>query len=142
MWLELINRIEEKLPTWKGKLLSYGGRLILINSVLSSIPLYYFSFYKVPIWVIQRIDRIRRRFLWGGSENLNKIPLIKWDAVCLKKSHGGLGIINLYHMNIALLGKWIWSFYNDSKQGKWKDILKFKYKEKIFKIYTYIYLFA
>lgn len=35
-WLELIEKVERRLASWKGKLLSLGGRLTLINSVLSA----------------------------------------------------------------------------------------------------------
>lgn len=37
---QLINRISSKLQGWKRKLLSYGGRAILIKHVLQSIPIY------------------------------------------------------------------------------------------------------
>jgi len=43
-WQFIENRIEKKLSGWKGKMLSAGGRLILINSVLSSLPMFMMSF--------------------------------------------------------------------------------------------------
>ena len=36
-WKCIEERIEKKLSCWKGKLMSYGGRLVLINSVLTSM---------------------------------------------------------------------------------------------------------
>ena len=39
-----IDKIAKRLPKWKGKFLSLGGRLILINAVLSSIPIYFLSY--------------------------------------------------------------------------------------------------
>jgi hypothetical protein len=44
----LIHRIKSNLQVWKGKFLSLGGQIVLLNSVLSLIPLYYLSLYKVP----------------------------------------------------------------------------------------------
>lgn len=44
-WLGLIEKVEKKLASWKGKLLSLGGRLILVNAVLSSIPAYFMFVY-------------------------------------------------------------------------------------------------
>ena len=35
-WADIENRFQKKLCSWKGKLLSVGGRLVLINSVLTS----------------------------------------------------------------------------------------------------------
>jgi hypothetical protein len=34
------DRLEKKLASWIGKILSYGDRLILINSVLTSLPMF------------------------------------------------------------------------------------------------------
>jgi hypothetical protein len=34
-WKTIEDRIEKRLSGWKGKMLSVGGRLVLINSVLS-----------------------------------------------------------------------------------------------------------
>ncbi|OAY77608.1 hypothetical protein ACMD2_22447, partial [Ananas comosus] len=39
-----------------------GGRLILVNSVLSNLPLFYFSIFKAPQWVIHLIEALRRSF--------------------------------------------------------------------------------
>ena len=47
--------------------LSRGSRLILMNSVMSSMPLYFMSFYHLTKWVISAIDRIRRAFFWKGT---------------------------------------------------------------------------
>nr|KAJ0186645.1 hypothetical protein LSAT_V11C900459430 [Lactuca sativa] len=33
---------------WKAKCLSFGGRLTLVNSVLNSLLLYYFSIFRAP----------------------------------------------------------------------------------------------
>lgn len=39
-WNFLVDKIKHKLQHWKGQLLSSGGRLTLISSVLSAVPLY------------------------------------------------------------------------------------------------------
>jgi hypothetical protein len=36
-WKEIEQRIVRKLSSWKGKHLSVGGRLVLINSILTSM---------------------------------------------------------------------------------------------------------
>jgi len=43
-WRKVEERFERQLSSWKGKHLSIGGRLTLINSVLSSLPMYMMSF--------------------------------------------------------------------------------------------------
>lgn len=43
---------KKRLSSWKGKLLSLGGRLVLINSVLSNMVLYMISFFQLPKGVL------------------------------------------------------------------------------------------
>ena len=33
---------------------------------------------------------------------------MKWDVICLDKKKGGLGIKDIFKMNISLLCKWWW----------------------------------
>ena len=58
-WKCIEDRFEKKLSCWKGKLMSYGGRLILINLVLTSMPMFLLSFFEVPIGVWKRPDFYR-----------------------------------------------------------------------------------
>ncbi|KAK1264649.1 hypothetical protein QJS04_geneDACA024279 [Acorus gramineus] len=39
-WDPLIDRFERRLAGWKGKLLSWGGRLTLLQAVLSNLPIF------------------------------------------------------------------------------------------------------
>ena len=45
-WEPLINRINSRLSGWRSRYLSLGGRLILLKSALSSLPVYALSFFK------------------------------------------------------------------------------------------------
>lgn len=65
-WTPLLDSIQRKLEGWRGRMLSLGGRIILLNAILSATPLYYMSF--VFITVVRRmINRIRGRLIWAGS---------------------------------------------------------------------------
>ena len=48
-WKCIEDRFEKKLSCWKGKLMSCGGRLILINSVLTSMPMFLLSFFRYQL---------------------------------------------------------------------------------------------
>ena len=61
-WKVVEERFEEKLSGWKSKLLTVGGRLVLINSVLSGLPMFMMSFFEVPKGVLKKIDYFRSRF--------------------------------------------------------------------------------
>ena len=64
LWDPIIKKCERKLAKWKQRHISFGGRVTLIKSV--SIPIYFFSFFKVPNRVVDKLVSIQRRFLWGG----------------------------------------------------------------------------
>ena len=66
------NRFERKLSTWKDKLLSYGGRLTLINSVLSNLSVYMLSFFEIPK-VLKKLNFYRSRFFWQGDGHKKNI---------------------------------------------------------------------
>jgi hypothetical protein len=44
-WMKIEEQIEKKLSSWKGKYLSVGGRLVLINLVLTILPMFMLSFF-------------------------------------------------------------------------------------------------
>jgi hypothetical protein len=55
-WKPIEDRFEVKLSSWIGKLLSYGDRLILINSILTSLPMFMLSFFEIPKGVRKKLD--------------------------------------------------------------------------------------
>lgn len=65
-WQPILDKCKARLASWKRKLLSFGGRLMLIKSVLSNLPTYYLSLFKLPSSVAKAFDKIRPNFLWGG----------------------------------------------------------------------------
>lgn len=91
--------MDKRLDCYQGITLSIARRTIRINSSLTSIPFYMLPFYPVPIWVKERIDMPRARFLWSGDKKKRKYHLVGWPQVCLPKDQGGLGILNLEVMN-------------------------------------------
>ena len=127
-WKPLLNSIHSRLSNWKRKLLSFGGRLILLKSVLSSLPVYFLSFFKAPTGIISSIESIFLKKYWGGGEDIRKIAWVDWNSVCLPKEEGGLGVRRLREFNVALLGKWCWRMLVD-KEGLWYRVLKARYGE-------------
>ncbi|GJX30645.1 RNA-directed DNA polymerase, eukaryota, reverse transcriptase zinc-binding domain protein [Tanacetum coccineum] len=122
-WNPLVDRFHKRLSKWKSKTLSIGGRLTLIKSVLGSLGVYYFSTFKAPIKVINKLEGIRRNFFWGGSLEDKKIPWIAWDNVISPYDRGGLGIGSLRTCNQAMLVKWWWRFHTE-KQAMWCKVIR------------------
>ncbi|KAL6640643.1 hypothetical protein ACP70R_021766 [Stipagrostis hirtigluma subsp. patula] len=101
------NRAEKKLGTWQCGQLSSGGKSILINSCLSSIPMYMMGMYHLPDTTHKKLDSIRGRFYWQGVGKKRKYHMTKWEIMCRPKEYGGLGFLDTRVMNICLLVKWI-----------------------------------
>jgi hypothetical protein len=92
-WRLVEERFQKKLSSWKGKMLSSGGRLVLINSVLSSLPMYMMSFFRIPKGVLGKLDCYRSRFFWQCDEHKKKYRLAKWSILHKPRSAGGMGIL-------------------------------------------------
>ncbi|XP_058756918.1 uncharacterized mitochondrial protein AtMg00310-like [Vicia villosa] len=114
------------MPPWIGRMLSIGGRVTLINSVLSNVPVYYLSFFKIPALVVEEIIRIQRKFLWNHNEEKKGMNWVSWSSMCKHQNEGGLGIKDLAKFNKALLAKWVWRFLNEEK-SIWKGVLESRY---------------
>ncbi|XP_076936463.1 uncharacterized protein LOC143603585 [Bidens hawaiensis] len=121
-WEPVVSTFKRRLSKWKANTLSIGGWVTLIKSVLDSLPLYYFSLFKAPVKVINNLEGIMRRFLWGGSVEVRKMSWVSWEIVTKSIRDGGLGIARLDINNIALLGKWLWRFYIEQK-ALWRRVI-------------------
>lgn len=104
--------------------LTLAGRLQLVNSVISSLPVYHMRTLKLPITVIDIIEKRMKNCLWRGKDPANKgYNLAAWDLVKRPKDKGGLGVINLNLQNDALLLKQLDTFYKKGKHSAGKAYL-------------------
>ena len=129
VWDVVEERFRKRLSLWKRQYLSKGGRLTLIKSTLSSLPIYLMSLLVIPRKVCARLEKIQRDFLWGGGALEKKPHLVNWSAVCTNMRQGGLGIRSLVALNKALLGKWNWKF-SIERNSLWKQVIIDKYGEE------------
>lgn len=104
-----------------------GGRVTMVNSILTKFPVYHISFFKYPIKVIQEITSIQMNFLCGKrSAKKRGIAWISWKSICKSKAEGCLGIKDVSNFNRALLSKWIWRFLKEER-ALWVGILQERY---------------
>ena len=92
IWNPVIEKCEKKLTRWKSQYISFGGRVTLINSVVDALPTYMMSIFPIPNGVIQRLDKIRRDFLWKGTEENDSTVkhLVMWNKVLWGRNMGVL----------------------------------------------------
>ncbi|XP_074300445.1 uncharacterized protein LOC141631708 [Silene latifolia] len=101
----LTEKMVSRIRGLGAKKLSYAGRITLINSVLNTLYNYWAQMFVIPQSVIKRIEAICRNFLWDGSPDFHRVPLVAWDTVTTSKKEGGLGIKKADIWNIATVGK-------------------------------------
>ncbi|PWA93359.1 RNA-directed DNA polymerase, eukaryota [Artemisia annua] len=61
-WDAIVQKFASKLSLWNAKLLSTGGCLSLIKSVLGNLTTYYMSLYKVPVSIYNKLESMRNNF--------------------------------------------------------------------------------
>ncbi|CAJ2662016.1 unnamed protein product [Trifolium pratense] len=66
-WDPVLHRIKNRLSGWKSRFLSFGGRLVLLRSVLTSLPVYALSFFKAPSGIISSIESLFIKIFLGGG---------------------------------------------------------------------------
>jgi hypothetical protein len=92
----LIDKVVARLLKWRGKLLNDVACLVLLNSVLSAIPIYMLTIFQLRKWAIKRIDKIHMDFmLKSKNDDAKGVLWVSWKNVCRPKSLGGLDILYL-----------------------------------------------
>nr|CAN71342.1 hypothetical protein VITISV_002439 [Vitis vinifera] len=129
VWDVVEERFKRNLATRKKQYFSKGGRLTLIKSTLSNLPIYFMSLFVIRRKVRLRLEKIQREFLWGDMDERKKIHLVRWAVICKDKRHGGLGLRHLKDFNNALLGKWLWRFPLE-RGSFWRKVIVGKFGEK------------
>lgn len=125
----ILNKFKAKLTTVRANKLNHGERLTYIQSVQSSIPVYYMSTVLLSKSFVQQKTMIIRRFWWTGVQEDNPTSPIayrSWEDICESKENGGLGIRDLEMVNKSLI---IHAAYNiaNNKNPLLTSVLKAKY---------------
>ncbi|XP_074297053.1 uncharacterized protein LOC141627728 [Silene latifolia] len=108
MYGALITKIQAAIHHWSSKLLSYAGKVQLLNSIVFGIENFWCAGCLLPRSVIKLINRMCKNFFWGIEDNRRKMVLKSWTGICSPREEGGFGIKELLSWNKALLSKWIW----------------------------------
>ncbi|XP_060170934.1 uncharacterized protein LOC132601901 [Lycium barbarum] len=95
---EIIEKIQNRLSSWTGKLLSIGGRTTLIKHVLQSMSIHLLSACDPPSAILAQIHRLFAKFFWSnsvGNSNFECDPTIilvketaevgQWDEQLLRR---------------------------------------------------------
>lgn len=102
---ELINKISKRVMIWHNKLLIYGGRSVLINNVLQSLPIYLMSTINPPKGVIDQMHKIMAKFFWIKLGGIRGKYWVAWEDLCRPNKEGGLGFRSLHTVADSSIAK-------------------------------------
>ena len=125
--MEIISKIKAKIVSWGGHWLTKAGKVTLIKSVLSSLPIYQSSLLLAPKDIMNQIYKLLKDFLWGGGKgNQHRMHLVNWETVKRPLLDGGLQFKDPELSNIAMGGKILWQLFSKKhsvSQLLWKKYL-------------------
>jgi len=124
-WQWIVDRFYKQIVVWEARFLSLAGRFILVQSVLSQLPVYWSHLFLIPGSIINRLISIAGHFLWGGKAQQSKINLVKMDSIARPRKYGGWGLINLKLFGKALLCKTL--FRGIYGTGSWSMMIQNRY---------------
>ena len=107
-WAPVIQKLKLKLSYLENRFLSFAGRIVLLRSVFTALPIYYLSFFEAPGKVVKEITNLLRNFMWDArlESGNRKIAWISWKRIYSDKESGWLGIKDIHNFNTSLLGSW------------------------------------
>ena len=122
----IIDKLNLRLASWKGKLLNKAGRLTLAKSVLAYILVYCMQSIWVPSTICDDIDRVTRRFIWSKRNFEKGLHLVHRDLVTKSKVAGELTVGKAREVNVSLLGKLLWALSHEPYK-LWVQVLAHQY---------------
>lgn len=61
-----------KVMGWYTKTLSVWGKIVMIKSVLSFLPLHILFVVQPPKTIIKQLEIVMANFFWGGTDGKNR----------------------------------------------------------------------
>ncbi|XP_020677838.1 uncharacterized protein LOC110096301 [Dendrobium catenatum] len=107
---ETMSNVMDKLNSWSKKSLSLGGKMILIDSSLLSMPNFLITDSIVPKRVLHVLEKICRSFIWHKNDGTNGKHYVAWGDICKPRSWGGLGLHSPLLRVGSLRSKLAWKF--------------------------------
>lgn len=107
---DISAKVSRRIQGWNGKMMSFGGKAVLIKAVLYSIPMHILSAVNPPKSTLTLLENQCANFFWGNTNGEKKHHWFKWDSLCYATEQGGAGFRSIHDINKAFSTKAWWNF--------------------------------
>jgi len=111
-----LEKIKNILKLWRQRDLSLRGKIIILKSLAMAQLIYPLSILEAPRWALEEANSLFYSFLWG-----NKPDKVKRNTIIREMDQGGLKMIDIECMALALKAKWVGKLFTELDQ-KWTNI--------------------
>lgn len=76
---EIVNNLAKRILSWHSKLLTYGGRYVLLCNVLQFMPIYLMSAMSPPKGIVDQIHKLMKKLFWGKTDGTKGKHWVAWN---------------------------------------------------------------
>ncbi|XP_019166530.1 PREDICTED: uncharacterized protein LOC109162265 [Ipomoea nil] len=121
----LTDRVANRCKGWQARILSQGGKAVLIKTILQAMPTHMFYAISPPKAVIKQIESLLADFFWGKAEGKKKYHWGSWKTLARPTEEGGVGFQRMQELVDAASVKLWWNFRKGN--SLWSQFLIAKY---------------
>ena len=67
-YMDIVDKVQNRLVGWKINSISLAGRATLVSTVTSTIPGYTMQMTYLPSNTREKLDKLNIKFLWGSTD--------------------------------------------------------------------------
>lgn len=92
----LKDRVRGRIQYWNKKMISKGGKEVLLKTIGQTLPNYAMSMFLLPRKSCTEIETMMSRYWWQTSSNKESgIRWMSWQRMSKRKTQGGMGFSKL-----------------------------------------------